>query len=340
MRHALSSIITAIQDNDNFLVVSHLGPDGDAIGSQIAMGCILKKTGKNFCLYNGSGLPDVFNWVNPSLPFISNFSELDGFKPDVCIFLDCGESSRAGEELENHFRDNFFNLSLSIDHHRDNPKYATYNWVDPSMSATALMVSKLAKKMNYPLEGDLGKAIYLGLVADTGSFSYANTDGRTLTTAAEIVKQGLDVGQFYTHYENTWSMDRFRFWGRLSNEVKLAHNGTIAYAMVSSKDLSDAALTVADLSDFSSWLRRIKGTRATALIREKEHGGVKISLRSVVGVNVQKAASRFGGGGHFNAAALEMDCDLEEALQKILPALIEEIDHPSPIDEYIESSGY
>ena len=326
MPESLQEICNMLKERDNFLVVSHATPDGDAIGSQLGMACILKALNKNFRLYNISGIPATLSWINTGFEVFENLYELGEFKTDVCIFVDCGDSARAGQEIYGMLENRAFPASICIDHHRENPEFATLNWVDPTASSTAYMVAEIARNLKIPLEGPLGRFIYLGLVEDTGSFSYGNTDARTFALASEIAGLGLNVGQFNDCREHTWSMEKFRFWGKLSNEIQLAHGNTIAYVCVTQAMLEEAGLNVADLSDFASWMRRIKGTRVCALIRENGPGRIKISLRSSLNVNVQKVAVHFGGGGHMNAAAMEMSGTLKSAVDAVLPLLSKEID--------------
>ncbi len=316
----VDDICQILNQKDNFLIVSHINPDGDAIGSAVGVATILQKLGKSFQLYNVSGTPDSLAWACP-FPVATSLNELTNFKPDVCITVDCGDSNRVGPEIEKMLLTKAFPISISIDHHRENPLFATYNWVDPNMAATAIMVGLLAKKLGFQLSNALGRAIYLGLATDTGSFSYANTNSLCLALAAEIVDLGLDVGTFSESLDNTWSMERMRFWGKLFTEINLVHNGAIAYVAVSAKMLSEAGLDVADLNDFASWLRRIKGTLVTAMIRENADAKVKVSLRSAKNVNVQKVATFFGGGGHTNAAAYETAGSLDAAVNSLLPLL-------------------
>lgn len=322
----VSAICETLKTQNDFLIVSHAMPDGDAIGSQLGLGLILQNLGKSFRLYNLSGFPAVFSWANPGFSFVQTLAELGGFKPKVCIFTDCGDSLRAGPEMARCLADRTFPLTVSIDHHRENPDFADINLVEPTASAASYLVGKIAKALNIPLKGELGQAVYLGLVEDTGSFSYGNTDADTLAMAAEIVKLGLSVGRFNACLENIWSLERFRFWGKLSSQIQLTHHNSIAYVCVTRKMLDEAGLTAADLSDFASNLRKIRGVKISAVIRENGENRVKISMRSILNVNIQKVAVHFGGGGHKNAAAMEMDGDIAGALQAVLPEMIKAAD--------------
>ncbi|MBQ4133419.1 MAG: tRNA pseudouridine(55) synthase TruB [Desulfovibrionaceae bacterium] len=330
MQAAVSAICETLKNHDNFLIVAHAMPDGDAIGAQLGLALILQKLNKNFRCYNVSGYPAVFDWANPGFAFAQSLDELGDFKPEVCIFADCGDSLRAGEEMARCLHDKVFPLTVSIDHHRENPEFADINWVNPDASAASCMVGKIAGELNIPLQDWLGQAVYLGLVEDTGSFSYGNTDAETLSMAAEIVKLGLSVGRFNACLENTWSLKRFCFWGELSSRINLAHAGSIAYVCVTRQMLEAAGLDVSDLSDFASTLRRIRGVKISALVRENGENRVKISMRSALGVNVQKVAGKFGGGGHKNAAAMELSGNIDEALQAVLPEMIRAADAAEP----------
>lgn len=322
----MAALVEQIKNNDNFLVASHLNPDGDAIGSSVAMVYMLQALGKNVRLYNISPLPSDYDWLPLPQPFVACLAELGDFKPEVCLILDCGDDHRMGDELLQAFQNNFFKLTLAVDHHSDNSLFADYNWVDPKASATAIMVADIAEALNIALRGNLGLAIYLGLVSDTGYFSYANTDSRTLHLAAKIVDLGLDVDAFTNCYENVWSMNRLKLWGELFNEICLTHGGCVAHATVSRQRLLDFGLSSSDLTDFASWMRRIKGVKVTALFRETANGSTKVSLRSASNINVQKVATLCGGGGHYNAAAAELDLDLAGAEQKVLPLLAQAVE--------------
>lgn len=322
----MAALVEQIKINDNFLIASHLNPDGDAVGSSVGMAYVLQALGKNFRLYNVSPLPSDYDWLPLPKPFAASLAELGNFKPEACLILDCGDDHRMGNELLQAFQNNFFKLTLAVDHHSDNSHFAKYNWVDAKASATAVLVADIARALNVPLTQELGLAIYLGMVSDTGYFSYANTDSRTLRLAAEIVDLGLDVDAFSNSYENVWSMNRLKLWGRLFNEIHLTHSGRVAHATVLRQDLLELGLSSSDLTDFASWMRRIKGVRVTALFRETANGGTKVSLRSSSGINVQKVATLCGGGGHYNAAAAELDLDLAQAEQKILPLLAQAVD--------------
>ncbi len=311
------------QDHDSFLVAAHTNPDGDAIGSMFAAGHILKAMGKQVALYNASGLPDVFAWLKKPAPMISSLSQLEGLnmKPECCLLLDCGDLERAGEELCQAVVGGRFMHTASIDHHRDNPMYAEINWVEPNTGATAQLVGQLAELMGFTLTGALGEAVYLGISADTGNFSYDNTTPEIFDMAAHIVRQGLKVGDFCNRMNNQWSLARFRAWGELLGRIETAFDGRVAYVVADQTFFENYSLPGTDFSEFSSMLRRVKGASVGLFIRAVGPALSKGSLRSSGFVDVCSAAQALGGGGHRNAAGVEMPVLPRELLLLLLPLL-------------------
>lgn len=312
-----------LQAQDSFLLATHTNPDGDAIGSLLAAGHILKSLGKEVAMYNASGLPEAFAWLKKPAPLLTSLSQLEavGSKPEACLLLDCGELDRAGEELRLAVEGGLFRHTASIDHHLDNPRFADLNWVEPEAGATAQMVGQLAELLGLPLTGALGEAVYLGLTADTGNFSYDNTSPEILDMAARIVRQGLQVGEFCNRLNNQWTLARFRAWGELLGRIETVLDGRVAYALADQSFFESYSLPGTDFSEFSSLLRRVKGASIGLFIRSVGPGRSKGSLRSSGNVDVCKAAQALGGGGHRNAAGVEVPALPREALRLILPHL-------------------
>ncbi|MEJ5243832.1 MAG: DHH family phosphoesterase, partial [Desulfomicrobiaceae bacterium] len=170
----LHPIADAIRQYHHFLVTSHVNPDGDAIGSMLAMGNILRALHKEVVVYNESGLPRRFDWITGGEAIVST---LPAHKPEAIIVLDCGDVRRPGETIQPWLT----TLPIiNLDHHLGNSHFGTYNWVDQRMAATGEMVGMLARVFGIPFAGALGEALYLALTADTGDFCYNNTRPQTL----------------------------------------------------------------------------------------------------------------------------------------------------------------
>ncbi len=325
MRTIKDSLADAITKAKRVLVATHLNPDGDAIGSAVALAHIALHKGADVRILLRAGLPDFLSWLPLPSPYVKTLAELESWTPDLLLLADCGEVNRAGSELAAALSgsalpgDGWKNLIVvNIDHHVSNISYGHLNWVEPSRSATGELVGLLAEHMGIPLAGAIGEALYLALVADTGNFSFANTGPDCLAMAARLVAAGLDIGAFTAKYENTWNLSKMRLWGRLLSEVRLNADGAIAYSVVPASYLDELGLTKADLDGFAAWLRRLRGVRVGLFIREDGPSFCKISLRSMGDFDVNAIAALYGGGGHAAAAGAELSLPPAAVVEKVL----------------------
>ncbi len=327
MNNGLSVVKEAFLAAERALIVSHVNPDGDAVGSSAALAHILRSLDKEVRICLHSGIPEFLAWMPLPAPLVQSLDALGGWTPDMVIFADCGDMRRAGSEIEDFMQGKKPGLprsgivTVNIDHHISNPAFADINWVEAQRSATGELVGLLAEDLGIPLSGDLGEALYLALVTDSGNFSYANTGPDSLALAGRIVAQGLDVARFTDKYENTWSLARMRLWGRLLSEVRLHEGGTVACSIAPKGYLDEAGLGKDALEGFASWLRKLRGVRVGLFVREDGPSLTKISLRSMGGVDVQAVAAQFGGGGHAAAAGAELALAPDEAAKQVLKAV-------------------
>ncbi|SNR64551.1 phosphoesterase RecJ domain-containing protein [Humidesulfovibrio mexicanus] len=315
MPSPIKRIADLIRKTDGFLVAAHVNPDGDAIGSTVAMGHILHSLGKTFCLFNASGLPHQFDWLPLPGPVHTG---LCGTEANWIIVLDCGAASRVGPELHQIMSSR---PVANIDHHLGNPCFGQHNWVDDSYPAVAAMIADLADELGVPLTGPLGEAIYLGIATDTGFFTFDNTDPRIMELGARLIRLGLEPGKINAKIRNQWSIRRFRLWGESFATTELHYGGQVALAVVTRAMMARTETNTEDTEEIVNFLRRLRGTRAAALLREEPNGAYKFSLRSTGADNVQQVAARFDGGGHRNAAGGTIESDLETAKNRLVKAL-------------------
>ncbi|ABB39958.1 phosphoesterase RecJ domain protein [Oleidesulfovibrio alaskensis G20] len=311
-------IAEILRREDDFLIASHYNPDGDAIGSMAALAHMLRRMGKQVMLYNESGVPDQFGWLDMGAPCVTALDEIDSFAPRRLVVLDCGDDRRPGQEIRSLLSSV---PSINIDHHLGNPQFADVNWVDSSCAATGEMVALIGRELGAVPDGPVGEALYLALVSDTGSFSYGNTTAQVLEIAADILRCGLDLGDFGPKMQNNWSLNRMQLWGRLMGAVRLSADGRIAALGISSAVLEETGTTIADAEGIINYMRRIRGVQVAVTVREHGPGRSKASLRSNGTADVQRVAAGFGGGGHRNAAGAELDMPLESAVQEILSSV-------------------
>lgn len=319
MQSPVAKIADLIRRTDRFLVSSHANPDGDAIGSTVALGHILAAKGKDFALYNPSGLPKQYDWLQLPGPI---HTTLAGAEANWLFVLDCGTQQRVGEEL---YRVMGSRPIANVDHHLGNPMFGQFNWVDVSYPAVTAMIADLADELDIPLTGPLAEAIYLGLVTDTGYFTYDNTTPAVMELAARLIRLGLNPGKVNAKIRNQWGLSRFRLWGESFATTELFFGGQLAVAHVTLGMLERTGSTAADCEEIVSFLRRLRDTRAAAILREEPDGSYKFSLRSTGPDNVQAVAALFGGGGHRNAAGGTIAADLGTAKARLIEALGESL---------------
>lgn len=316
MDSPMHDILRAIQAGSRFLVATHVSPDGDAIGSMAAMGHMLKSLGKDVVLYNASGLPEHFSWVNLPAPVLTELPSLAGF--DAIIALDCGDDRRGGKALQDAMA---AHRTFVVDHHLSNPKWGELNWVEVDRSSTGEMVATMALELGLSLSGPLGEAVYLCLVTDTGHFSFENTSPRCMEMAATIIRQGINLARINELIQNQWSLARFRLWGEVLGGLTLHFDGQLGVIRITTEQLSRLGATSVDSEGLTNFVLRIKGCKMAQSLREDADGSLKLSLRSVSDVNIQPVAAAFGGGGHKCAAGANLQGDIDEVESALIAAL-------------------
>ena len=333
MQTELSRVQEALRSAGRVLLTCHVNPDGDAVGSLVALAHIAQDMDCDVRLIFFSPLPDFLNWLPLPAPTVSQLSELGEWVPDLVIFADCGDADRAGSELAAVAlkrpplpAEDWQNVrTVNIDHHRSNPGFADINWVEPERSATGELVGMLAESLDIALGGNLGVSLYMAIASDTGNFTYSNTSSDCLALASRIVDAGLDVGRFTERFENNWSIGRMHLWGRLMSEIELHEDGAVSLCVVPRRYFDEFGLDKAALDGFASLLRRLRGVRVGIFIREDAPGLCKVSLRSMGDVDVQAVAALFGGGGHKAAAGADLRMESDEAAREVLAKVRERL---------------
>lgn len=315
MEKALKTISELISREDDFLVASHYTPDGDAIGSTCAMGHVLAKLGKKFTLYNQSGVPSRYGFVNMPAPVLT---ELPETMPTWTIVLDCGAEDRMGDALYAR-RDE--TRIIDIDHHLGNGDYGEFNWVDVRQPAVGTMVAELAQALEVPLVEGLAECIYLAVATDTGFFTYGSTTPESLELAANMLRHGLDMALMNKRITKQWSEERMRLWTEVMGSVELYSDKTIAVGSITKEMFDRTGTTTEDTENIINFIRRLKSVRVAAIFREEGPDTYKFSLRSYGTDNVQAIASRFGGGGHKNASGGTIKAPLEEAKTMLIDVI-------------------
>lgn len=300
----------AIAGLDHVLLAAHVNLDGDALGSLAACGYILRDLGKKFAIYSSSGIPDYLSFLELPGSVYVDLATLP-FEPEAAIYLDCGECSRLGSQLRDACRDL---PSVNVDHHLSDGVLGTLaNFVNPAAASTSQLVAYVAMELGAKLAGPLADAVALGLITDTGGFCHCNTNADVFALSAILARAGCSFSRLREKLANNWSLSRLRLWGELFLKVKILDRGRTAFCAVTLEDLKKRDCGSEDLEGLVEWLRKIRGVKVAALLREENDGVCKFSLRSEGAVDARSMAAFLGGGGHFNAAGGAIAASPDEA---------------------------
>ncbi|MBI5787333.1 MAG: bifunctional oligoribonuclease/PAP phosphatase NrnA [Candidatus Schekmanbacteria bacterium] len=311
---SLAKIVETIKENQNFLLTAHINPDGDAIGAETALALALKQMGKNVVIVNKDETPEDYKFL-PGSSEIKSPADIDcpNKEQDVLIVLDCGLFDRVGFLTPADFK-----LVINIDHHATNNAFGQLNYYRPEASSTSELVFELINELPVEITAPIATCIYTGLLTDTGSFHYDNTNVRSFEIAAQLLRYGAHPADIARSiYENT-SFNRIRLMGEGLNTIEVFNGGTIGSLLITQDMLKRNQAKPYDTEDFVNFPRSIKGVFVAVFWRELDKDFYKISLRSKVNVDVAKVASKFGGGGHFHAAGAHLRGELSELKQKVV----------------------
>lgn len=303
----ITQISHILTEGESFLVTAHANPDGDAVGSTVALGHMLQRLGKQVVLYNATPLPEAFSWLELPCPLLTSLPEE---LPQWVVVLDCGSADRVSEEFTQKVP---AQRIVNIDHHKGNPEFGTVNWVDPEQPAVGAMLAELCLEIGLTMDGPLAEAIYLAMSTDTGFFTYGNTTPECLELAAQLMRNGLDVAEVVHNIRDRWSENRMRLWAEIMGDVRLHLDGNLAVVSISRETFERTGTTREDAEGVINFVRRLEGVRVATLIREEDSGTCKISMRSHGEDDVRQVAVAFGGGGHTNAAGATLNMSLQEA---------------------------
>lgn len=304
-------IIDAIHQYHSFLITSHINPDGDAIGSELALGYALKQMGKEVLICNQDKVPGDYRFL-PGIEAVKLADEVKNHF-ETLIVLDCGHFDRVEAFTLEDFR-----LIINIDHHATNNAFGDINWYRPKASSTSELVFELISGLPVEVTPEIATCIYTGLLTDTGCFRYNNTSAKSFKMAAQLVRYGAKPAHIAKAVYENISWARMCLLGESLKTLELYNSGAIACMYVSQDMLRESGAQVADTEDFVNYPRGLKNTKVALFFREIEPDFYKVSLRSKVAIDVALLAEKFGGGGHFNAAGCRVRGELKQVKQQVV----------------------
>ena len=311
----VAAVADAIRSHDRFLLVTHENPDGDALGSILALKLALDQLGKDsvMYLYGDAPLPSEYSFM----PLDDLHRRLPGDWPErVLIAVDCANETRIGpdpEPLEG------APLVLDIDHHHDNTRFGNVNLIVPNASSTGEVLRDVFAELGVELTPEIAEALYIALVTDTGRFQYSNTTPKALRLAAELVEAGADVHAIFRRVYETVQFAKLKLLARALERAQIYDGGRLVVSYLLRTDFTDIGAAEAYSEGIIDSLRAVEGADMAALIREPRDGPARrVSLRaSNDELDVSAIARKSGGGGHRQAAGFSSDDSIEEITEFI-----------------------
>ena len=305
------SLISNLRREKFFLLATHINPDGDALGSCLALAEALASLGKKIHIFDRDPVPESYHFMpgrNKCKSTLGNLLKKD----PLLILLDCNSPERAALE------DYSFRKSVVIDHHETESPFGDVRWVDRSAAATGLMVFHLIEALNIRITRSMATNLYTAIAVDTGTFRYSNTSSDVLRASAQLVEAGAQPGTIAEHLYERWKKNRFDLLNLCLGTLEIRNNIAVIHI---TRDMFNKTGTVeSDTENFANVPRMIDSVAISALIRETDDGRWKVSMRSKGLANVAKIAAAYGGGGHKNAAGFRIKKDLSSLKMALFSA--------------------
>ena len=317
----MDQIIRHIKDGQHLLIASHAEPDGDAVGSLVALGLALDKFGKKTTLYNSSPIPAVYRFLSGTERIVRQIEKANSY--DVAIMLDCGDLVRIGEAASTIDK---IPVVINIDHHVSNTGFGHIQLIDTTACATAEIVYGLIKALEIPFDKEIATSLYTGILTDTGSFRFSNTNQAAFGISKEMTEVGVDAHSVAQHVFGSYSLGRIKLLNMALNSIEISDNGKLSMMTITRSMLNETGTSTEDLDGMINYARRIEDVKVAALIHEIKNGTGKfsnmnryhVSLRSDGSVDVAVIAGKFGGGGHSSAAGFQIESTLVALKTKII----------------------
>lgn len=312
---------TAIQEGKSFLLVAHVGLDGDHLGSMLALGRALRQAGNKVSCYLPEEVPENYQFM-PDLELLEPTLPEGPF--DVLVTLECPDQQRLPKGISIPEYQAQGVTVLNLDHHPDNENYGDILWIEPDAAALGEMIFDLITELGMPLDREIATAIYTAILTDTGSFQYSRVTADTHLRLAALLKFGLPTDDIARMLFRHTRPPVVKLLGSVLSSVKLTDDGRLAYAELPLHDLNSLQVNDAETRFFIDDIDRVKGPEVVAIFREMTESRVKVSLRSRRAA-INQVAAQFGGGGHPMAAGCVIQGSLDSVRDKVVTAVIDSL---------------
>jgi len=305
----ITEIVQRINTAKRFLVCAHSSPDGDAIGSTLGLMLGLEKLGKEVVAYNADGVPDIFSFLPGANRLVSDLSDQPDF--DIVFVLDAGDLSRTVDPVAQRA-----SCLINIDHHPGSD-FGDICYLDTSSAATAILVLRVLKACGIVLDLDIALPLYTGLLSDTGSFRYANSNPEAFAVGAELVALGIDPWEVASALYESQPHQRMKLLSKVLPTLHISRDGKYASVAMSLDMLASTGALPEHTDGFVNYPRAIAGVEVAVFFRQVNSETVKVGFRSRGNIDVGRLANQLGGGGHKNAAGSEMSGTLEMVIPQV-----------------------
>jgi phosphoesterase RecJ-like protein len=320
--HAASSTTQEVVDEKRrrtaVVMVSHVRPDGDTLGAGLALGLALRRIGKRVHYFQQDPVPRNLRFL-PDAEFVSQDVPADLPADALWVFCDMSDTARAGERLPSIERENI----LDIDHHLGNSRFGAFNYVLERECSTGTAAMHLLRGLGADIDKDIATCILTTIMTDTGGFMHSNTTAEVLELSAELMRMGADKELITEEIFANKREAALKLLGGALAVMRVERGGRYCYSYVDEAMLAQTGADGEDTEEIVNHLRSIEGVEVAALFKAYD-GEIRVSLRSKGRINVQAAAARMGGGGHFRASGLTHVGTLDEALKDVAAALVAE----------------
>jgi phosphoesterase RecJ-like protein len=318
MTSSLQAVADKLLAAERILLTCHRGPDGDSVGSLVALASMLKERGKTVVLYNPDLVPRYLKWLPHSRNFVQQLKKKARF--DLTVVVDCGDEKLLGDKFP---EKEVTGEVIALDHHGSGRPFGDLFVSDASLAAVGVMVVQLADLLSWPITKDAALGIYVAIVSDTGGFRYSNTNAQVLRVAARLVEEaGIDPAIMGERMSQDSTPGRYRLLSRVLKDLDVALDGKVSFMVITPELVKECLATWEDTEGLVNYARSLRGVECGVLICPSKYGGVRVSMRARgERIDAGKICFDLGGGGHKGAAACTLEGTLAEARVRVEEAL-------------------
>lgn len=318
MREEIKTFVELVRQHQRFAVISHFRPDGDAIGSTLALGLTLRDLGKEVVLWNKDSMPPRFAFLEGAdmlQPMPAEFPA--GIETLICV--DAGDRKRLGDDAEQVLQAAPY--IVNIDHHETNTRYGRLNIIEGNAAATGCILIGISDALGAKITKPIAEALYVSLSTDTGSFQFSCTTAEVMRQAARLIECGVNVGDINRRLYQEQPLSAFVMQKEVLNNMKVECRGMLCHYSMPAGTKARLGMSLDDTKDLVDIIRPLQGVKLAIIFEDLENGRIRMSLRSKdPSVSVSELAAQFGGGGHAMAAGIRMRGGLEECRDRVLAA--------------------